>query len=82
MESIIIGTTSFLVTGAFIVIGAHIALTISRIQADWAALSDVSDEPASVEPPAQPEASPYDISPQFEVHRRAFNARNGQPFRL
>jgi hypothetical protein len=82
MESIIIGTTSFLVTGAFIVIGAHIALTISRIRADWAALSDVSAEADGVEATLQSEASPYDISPQFEVHRRAFNARNGQPFRM
>ena len=83
MDSVIIGITSFLVTGAIMVIGGHVALTISQLRASELrvrparATNDL--EKIAAELGARIAAPAPANSPRFDGHFRTFSGFDSPP---
>ena len=91
MDTAIIGISSFLVSGAAIIVGTHIAFVVSTLRAS----AETSPEHAQTRIVAKPVASPPPTpkmtpataeptfnTPNFEAHRQAFQKLTPQPYRL
>jgi len=82
MDSAIIGISSFLASGAAIVIGSHIAITIGGLRSRPAAATPSAVAPVQPQAPVRPETAVYQITENFQTHRQAFARLGNRPYQL